>query len=325
MWKGLRENILEKIMAFSSALLIWLYVNAEKNPTITQRYTVDVEVRHVQNGYEPPIVQPAQVTVVLTGVRSNVEQIAPRGIRATVDATGMGEGKHRLPVQLNLTRDVLRDVQVEVIPPTVQVSLTRRISREMKIECLFVNTPPEGYVYLSPILFPETAVVSGARDQVNQVRRLIVNAVPRRVGEEVDEELPVVALDAENRPISGGVNIRPSRVRVVLKLAPVSLTKTVLVTPVWKGTPDPSVAIEEISIEPRTVVISGKPETLARVHAMETEPIDIDNLTADVVRNVALRTVEGIQPTVSSVRVTVRVRRLPERADRPDRSERPAP
>lgn len=313
MWRILRENIPEKLMALSSAILIWLYVNAEKNPTITQRFTVDVEVQHLQNGYEQPVVSPSQVTVVLTGVRSSVEQMVPRGIRAIVDVSGLAEGKQRLPVQLNLSKDVLQDVQVEVIPPTVQVTLTRRISKELNIECLFVNTPPEGYVYLSPIVFPETAVVSGAREKVNQVKRLIVNAVPQKIGDEVDDDLPIVALDADNRPISGGVTIRPSHARVVLKLAPVSLTKTVLVTPVWKGTPDPSVAIEEISIEPRTVVISGKPEVLARVHNVETEPIDIDNLTSDVTRSVALRAVDGVQLTTSSVRVSVRVRRLPER------------
>jgi YbbR domain-containing protein len=313
MWRVLRENIPEKLMALSSAILIWLYVNAERNPTITQRFTVDVEVQHLQNGYEPPTVSPSQVTVVLTGVRSSVEQIAPRGIRAMVDVSGVAEGKQRLPVQLNLTKDLLQDVQVEIIPPTVQVTLTKRISKEFRVECLFVNAPPEGYVYLSPIVFPETAVVSGARERVNQVRRLIVNAVPRKVGDEVDDDLPVLALDADNRPMSNGVTIRPSHVRVVLKLAPVSLTKTVLVTPMWKGTPDPSVAIEEIAIEPRTVVISGKPEVLARVHSVETEPIDIDNLTTDLTRNVALRSVDGVQLTTSSVRVSVRVRRLPER------------
>jgi YbbR domain-containing protein len=312
-WRVLRENIPEKLMALSSAILIWLYVNAEKNPTITQRFTVDVEVRHVQNGYEPPTVNPSQVTVVLTGMRSSVEQIAPRGIRAMVDVSGLTEGKQRLPVQLNLTRDMLQDVQVEIIPPTVQVTLTKRISKTFKVECLFVNAPPEGYVYLSPIVYPETVVVSGAREQVNQVRRLIVNAVPQKVGDEVDDELPVVALDVENRPLSGGVTIRPSHVRVVLKLAPVSLTKTVFVTPVWKGKPDPSVAIEEIALEPRTVVISGKPEVLARVHSVETEPIDIDNLTSDVTKNVSLRPVEGAQLTTTTVRVSVRVRKLPER------------
>lgn len=312
MWRVLRENIPEKLMALSSALLIWLYVNAERNPSITQRFTVDVEVRNLQNGYEQPVVNPSQVTVVLTGVRSSVEQIAPRGIRATVDVSGIAEGKQRLPVQLNLTRDILQDVQVEIIPPTVQVVLTKRITREFRIQCLFVNAPPEGYVYLSPIVFPETAVVSGARERVSQVQRLIVNAVPQKVGDEVDDDLPIVAVDAENRPVSG-VTIRPSHARVVLKLAPVSLTKTVLVTPVWKGKPDPSVAIEEIVIEPRTVVISGKPEVLAQVHSVETEPIDIDNLTSDITKNVALRQVDGAQLTTSSVRVTVRVRRLPER------------
>lgn len=312
MWRILRENIPEKLMALSSAILIWLYVNAERNPTITQRFTVDVEVRHLQNGYESPVVNPAQVTVVLTGVRSHVEQIAPRGIRATVDAAGAGEGKQRLPVQLNLNKDLLQDVQVEIIPPTVQVTLTRRISKELKVECLFVNTPPEGYIYLSPIVFPEMAVVSGPRERVDQVQRLIVNAVPNEVGGEIDDDVPIVAMDGANNPVSG-VTIRPSHARVVLKLTPVSLTKTVLVTPVWKGKPDPSIAIEEIAIEPRTVVISGKPEVLARVHNVETEPIDIDNLTSDLSRSVALRPVQGVQLHTLSVRVSVRVRRLPER------------
>lgn len=312
MWHILRENIPEKLMALSSAILIWMYVNAEKNPTITQRFTVDVEVRHLQNGYESPHINPSQVTVVLTGVRSNVEQIAPRGIRAMVDVSGMGEGKQRLPVQLNLTSDILRDVQVEIIPPTVQVTLTRRISKEFKVECLFVNAPPEGYVYLSPIVVPEIAVVIGPRERVNQVQRLIVNAVPDKIGGEIDGDVPIVAVDGANNPVSG-VTVRPSHARVVLKLAPISLTKTVLVTPVWKGKPDPSVAIEEIVIEPRTVVISGKPEVLARVHSVETEPIDIDNLTSDFTRSVPLRAVGGAELTTTSVRVSVRVRRLPER------------
>jgi YbbR domain-containing protein len=312
MWRLLRENIPEKLMALSSALLIWLYVNAERNPTITQRFTVDVEVRNLQNGYETPMLNPPQVTVVLTGVRSNVEQIAPRGIRAMVDVSSANEGRQRLPVRLNLTSDLLRDVQVEIVPPTVQVTLTRRVSREFKVQCLFVNAPPEGYVYLSPIVSPETAVVAGARERVQQVQRLIVNAAPKKVGDEVEDDLPIVAVDAENRPVEG-VTIRPSHARVVLKLAPVNLTKTVLVTPVWKGKPDASVAIEEILIEPRTVVLSGKPEILAGVHNVETEPIDIENMTSDMTKTVTLRPANGVQLTTSSVRVTVRVRRLPER------------
>lgn len=312
MWRVLRENIPEKMMALSSAILIWLYVNAERNPTIIQRFTVDVEVRHLQNGYESPIVNPSQVTVVLSGIRSHVEQIAPRGIRATVDASKIGEGKQRLPVQLNLTKDLLQDVRVEIVPPTVQVTLTRRISKEFKVECLFVNAPPEGYVYLSPIVFPETATVTGPRERVSQVQRLIVNAVPNKVGGVIDEDVPIVAVDGANNPVSG-VTVRPSHARVVLNLAPVNLTKPVLVTPMWKGKPAPSVAIEEIVIEPRTVVISGKPEVLARVHSVETEPIDIDNLTSDFARNVPLRAIDGAELTTSSVRVSVRVRRLPER------------
>jgi hypothetical protein len=46
---------------------------------------------------------------------------------------------------------------------------------------------------------------------------------------------------------------------------------------------------------------------------VETEPIDIDNLTSDVTKNVSLRPVEGAQLTITTVRVSVRVRKLPER------------
>lgn len=312
MWRMLRENIPEKLMALSSALLIWLYVNAERNPTITQRFTVDVEAQNVQNGYEPPVINPSQVTVKLTGVRSSVEQITPRGIRTVVELSGASEGKQRLPVRLNISKELLREVEVEVIPSTVLVTLVRRISKELKIESLFVNNPPEGFVYLSPIVSPESASVSGPRDRVNLVRRLVVNAVPKRVGDEVDEDASIVALDANNQPVSG-VTVRPSHARVVVKLAPVTLTKTVLVMPVWKGKPDANVAIEEITVEPRTVVISGKSEVLARVHSVETEPIDIDNLTSDITIVVALRPIDGVQLTTSNVRISLRVRRLPER------------
>lgn len=313
MWRWLGANIPEKLMALSSALLIWLYVNAERNPTLSQRFTVDVEVQNLQNGYENPEVSPAQVTVVLTGLRSDLDQIVPRTLRAFVDVSHAIEGKQRLPVRLNLSRDAMKGVQVEIVPPTVQVTLTRRVSKEFKVDCLFVNTPPEGYVYLSPVVVPETVTVSGARDRVERVSRVIVNAVPDSVGGEIDKEVPLVAVDAENNPVAG-VTIRPSQARVVLKLTPVSLTKTVLVTPVWKGAPDPSVAIEEIVIEPRTVVLSGKPETLAQVHTVETEPIDISNLDNDISRFVPLRLANGVRSTSSGVRVTIRVRRLPERS-----------
>ena len=94
---------------------------AEKSIERTLR-AVDIDVEGVEDGLSAKL-SARQSTVQLTGAHSFIDALEREDVRLFVDASGLGEGKHTLPVQIGI--DNAQDFTCALSVPEVTVTLTQ--------------------------------------------------------------------------------------------------------------------------------------------------------------------------------------------------------
>ena len=94
---------------------------AEKSIERTLR-AVDIDVEGVEDGLSARL-STRQSTVQLTGAYSFIDALSREDVRLFVDASGLGEGRHTLPVQIGI--DNAQDFTCALSVPEVTVTLTQ--------------------------------------------------------------------------------------------------------------------------------------------------------------------------------------------------------
>jgi hypothetical protein len=93
-----RENLLEKIGALATAVLLALYVQSQLHPVIERAYEVPIELMNAPPNYEVRLEGAPRARVIVRGVREVVEQTRAEQIRASVDLSRAKPGENRLAI-----------------------------------------------------------------------------------------------------------------------------------------------------------------------------------------------------------------------------------
>jgi YbbR domain-containing protein len=308
MLKNLRENLLLKVIALATSLMIWFYARAERNPNPTISHIVTAEVVRVGAPRDDLIVRvPAlSIPVEVIGPKNEIDTITENEIKARVDVTPALASTTRMRVQYVLPDDV-PNVKVVNSRETISVEVVRKRRKQMRIEPFFNSDAPAGTRYGTPRLDPEWAYVAGSTEDLDRVAHLVVFIETSGGG--VRADLPIKAVDKDTVEVSG-VQIEPQTTRVTLTLLEAPSTRTFVVSVPLRGNPAPPYQISEITIEPDQVTVAGKPDQLAGLTNIATSEVSVEGITSDVSKDVPLLlppsvTVKGGQNTVH---VTVRVR-----------------
>ncbi|MBW7884203.1 MAG: hypothetical protein H3C34_16485 [Caldilineaceae bacterium] len=277
------------------ALIVWLIAVNQENPLITQEFSERIPVTVLGLGEDLIPVQPLSdetVRLVLRAPRSSWENLSASDFRATVDLTSMGPGEHDVVVRI--TR---RDPQVSVIEiqrPELSVTLDRLISKEVPVQVEPMDGTAFGYDWQTPIYSPITVTVSGPETQVQQVVKARAEVYLRGAKSQVERVQTLVPTDAQNRPIDS-VTVEPAQVQVVVPVEQWPGRKEVAVRVKLSGRPAAGYRLSSVKVEPSTIVLQGEADALSDVPGyVETEPLSLENATADLRKRVQLILPEGV-------------------------------
>lgn len=169
---------------------------------------------------------------------------------------------------------------VGVVPPTVRVAIDRVAVRTVPVE-VDPGDVPDGLEIDRPVASEEEVEVRGPASVVGAVDRAVALVRIDASGIDVNQPVTLVAYDVQGQPVGEGlIDIEPETVSVQIDVQPTETTQTLTVRPIIQGRPAPGFALESLDPLPVTVILRGLPEVLASVEAVDTEPINIDGLSA---------------------------------------------
>jgi len=304
------ENMTGKILALLLAVILWVYVMNEQNPPVEQTLNVKLEVRNVAQGLI--LAQSTDhVKIRYRGPRSIIAGLRQQDLEVYVDARGLEEGHHMLPVK-SVIPGALE--VIEVVPNTVEIRLESQVSRTLPVTPKFSGATLAGIVINKIEVTPPQATITGPRSNVDMVAAVTVPVDMSGVGKNtVIEGLPH-PYSSTGMPVEG-IYISPEKVQVYVEVLQGIVTKTVDIKPAVTGEPAPGAAITKVSTEPEKVEIRGPVETLKKIDAVYTTPVDVTGQTADMAREVTIQAQEGVTITKGdTVRVSIHITAGPQQA-----------
>ncbi len=97
-----RSNKINMVIAIVVAVMLWMYVVGQVNPTTTKTFA-DVPITFVgeealnNNGLAVADIEVTGVSVTLEGKRAVLMQVEPKEIGVTVDISDLGRGRTLFP------------------------------------------------------------------------------------------------------------------------------------------------------------------------------------------------------------------------------------
>jgi YbbR domain-containing protein len=287
------NNVGSIILALVMAIVVWVVAANEENPIVEDVFSEAVPIEIVNQPEGTIIFGDVVDTVQLTlrASEASWDELSVNKFRAQVDLAGLSTGVHDLEVQVTCSDDSVRIVEKK--PEKITVRLEELKEKEVEVKVNVLDNPPLGYSARPASATPSKVKITGPAPMVDQVVTAVVDFFLRNAKDTV----------------VGWVTPEPDEVTVQVPIEQRWGYKEVAVRTNWEGQVAPGYRIDNVSVNPSIVTVTGSPGTLREIPGyLETAPVEVSNASADVVARMPLVLPEGVSlPLAGSQGVTVTV------------------
>ena len=278
----LRENMRLKIVSLIAAVCLYVFVQAEHNPTITREFTADIIYNQVPAGAVVDTTQRA-VTFSVSGPRPLMETLKDGDIHACANFQNkpLSPVKNQSLVQLapsipKLTPEQFAQLSIDQTNNAFKFRLIASVARTKAVS-ITLKPSPAGYRYGKPTFDPPEVTLNGREDQVDMVERVTALYTISEDGK-IKGSFPVFPRDHDGN-ILESVKVLPTFVHVSVPLVADAPARIVTVSANITDYPQPPWAFLTCDVEPRQVKISGNTEAVNRIFTLATRRISLRNET----------------------------------------------
>ena len=305
------KNLPSLISAIALAVVVWVLAVTNTDPVEKRSYARPVPIELF--GLNPALVitseVPEQITLTLSAPVSTwgSELTSSNAVRAIADLSGLSAGNHSVPVNLQIDA---QPVKLESYSPDViEIVIEEIYSESFKIDLIQPSSPAIGYEAKNPTLDKETATVNGPASLVDQVIGIQAVLDISQAKENIDETLPLKAVD-ENGLMVSGVSISPEEVNVRMNITQRGGYRTVSVKVVTIGQVKSGYSLNRISLNPLVVTVFSTDSELINdlPGFIETQPLDLSDASEDIIVSLPLNLPSGMTAVgESTIKVSVSI------------------
>ncbi|WP_214875142.1 CdaR family protein [Exiguobacterium sp. CH10] len=232
---------------------------------------------------------PEEMGVELQGPSSSLTMTKlVKDYQVFVDLTNLGTGFHRVPVE---ARGFGGDVNVKLDRETVEIYIDRKQTIEVPVSVNLLNKDqlPEGKVAGDVEIEPSTVKVTGGASRIQNVKEITLNVDVASQSQTFTREIPPTILDANGNPLN--VSVDPNIINVTVPIYDESAMIPIEV--VTSGDVADDFRLVDTLLAETEVRVFAPKEVLDALETIETEPIELDDLTKSEKLNATLRLPEG--------------------------------
>jgi hypothetical protein len=297
------NNLRLKLLALFFAVALWSVVAYASNPTQDHKYKLAIDHPILPSGLVVVGDLP-QVPVTVIGSAENLQGFDSHSLRVTGNFSKVKVGVNQVPI---LVHNSDANVQIDA-PDTVPVSIDQLASTNLTPTIERVNALTAGYHEQTnaTTITPSSVRVDGPKSLLNGIQAVVMVDLAADVqAPGVNKPYPVVILDANKKSLNSKVTITPPTVTVKMVIQADAITVNKGVGWTLTGQPAAGFRVTNVQITPLQVQATGLQNTLGNISVLSTDPVDIANAKADVIRTVTIRPPDGV--TISQKTAVVHV------------------
>jgi len=304
-------NLRLKLLAVAAATALWATVAYTENPTQERTFQLSgsqiqhtaVPVGLVLIGDLPP------VTVTVVGPSDALRTFDPSAsLRLSAIFSGLHQGTQSVPVQVV---DTDPSTHLRSQPASITVTVDQLATVTATVTLDQQGSVPAGFHEVSAVIDPKQVSVAGPKSLLANIDAYVVIGLDSH--QSFFQDTPIVSVrDQKKKPVPG-LLISPATVTVKVTIQADAVTEAKVAGWTLTGQPAPGYRVSNVTLTPLEVSVTGLAATLDTIQQMQTDPVDISNATADVVKTVAVRLPAGVQDvSPKSVQVHVFIVRIPQ-------------
>jgi YbbR domain-containing protein len=284
---------------------MWFFIIGGANPeNETRKLIAGVEFLNLQ----PQTAVKSAVSEVLIELEAPgkvMENLAYDSIVCEVDLKGLSSGKYRQTVRPRLPSNV---VLKSISPSELDIELVRQIARVLTVEVLLPQDIPAGHYLEAVEVVPKEINVKATEGDMAKIGSVTI--APTFVELQTGKELLLPVNVTQSQPFEDDVILEPAQVKINAQLVTGMPRKKVPVNVRLAGKPSVDYEVRTLTTDPAEVMLQGEKEKLDKISAVDTETVDITNLSANQTVVVPLRAFadESVSTVnVSSVRLSIQL------------------
>ncbi|NKQ35171.1 MAG: TIGR00159 family protein [Chloroflexi bacterium] len=285
-WK---HSLFTLFVALVLALTAWAFVIQQTNPT--ERPVYEGVVLRLEDLPENLVIMnnpPETISVQVQTTAQMLPSLDSDAFQAVASLADLPPGLQQVPVVVSTNLPQVEIMRVE--PAVISVELAENISKPFSVTVVLQErTISAAYQIVgAPIASPDTAVVSGPKPLVDQVKTVQATLSVDNPTTSIQEIRPLLALDAEGNLVEG-VTVDPNQTQVSLAVTRKRNARDVGIRAITTGTPPEGYWLSGLSVEPSVVTIQGDTAVLNEIGSyVDTLPVDVSQATGQLTVDVPL-------------------------------------
>lgn len=295
----LLRNKQKKIVALILSTALWFFVMGSQDPVINGSFDVPITMVNVPAKYKA-LYDEQNIRVRLSAPRSYFVDYSESNIRAFANLKDYsGEGEYTVPIETSYPKGFELS---GIYPEFIRVKLDPLIERQIPAEIIVTGSPIQGSIISRLERSSDNLTLIGAKTAVNTVRRVIGYIGLNENSDTFDIPVPLTAIDENGREVSD-VRVVPSVINVTVVIESDIRQKNVPVITEISAPADKE--INKITVEPASVEITGRLETISQINSLRTETFTLADNVKSFIGKLKLVVPEGV--TASDAEVEVRI------------------
>lgn len=311
-FKSSLADLMALLLSLLLAVVIW--VNAQQGEDPILRRAVQLPVQFIGAPENVRIIEPSNlnnvaVVVVYEGPASVVDTLTAADFSATVDLSQTPYGQQQLAtVEVRAASD-----QITLDPPApdqISVHLEPLVSKEIPVALDLRGSVPRGYTAGETLLEPASITVRGIESDVNPLALARVTVFLSNEDTQTKVVSPQPVFYDQQGRIAGvsSLELSHNQVTVTVPIAESADFANRVISVNIVGEPAPGYRVLNTSVNPPSVLLTGRPSQLEQPFRVQTEPIDVTGLTETFSTRVSLDlpvgiTLDEVQEIVATVEI----------------------
>lgn len=293
-WKN-KQKVIVQLVCLLLSIGLWIYVTNIENPIKSYELgRVPVEIKNVDSLKDAGLaLAPNQEFYVNLKIEGNSQDLF------RVD-------KSDFTISVDLSEFVLKNgenkiaVNIESVPSTVKIKNSNGLAITVNTEAYATKEVPvkskinvmskSSYYVATPVFSPETIVVSGAESLVNNVTKVVAEGEESNAVKTIIKDYIVIPVDEDDNEIKG-VQLSQKWAEATIQI---NQGKTVPIKINTTGILAKGLKLKSISSTITEIGITGSEAVLNSISEIETETINLSEITDSTNIDVALGIPDGI-------------------------------
>ncbi len=309
------KSLVAKLICLLLSFGLWLYISNVENPVRTYELKgVPVELINKESISKSnlAIVGEESFTVDLTleGATSEITKAKKDSFKLTADMSSyaLKNGENIIPIQIvsypqniNIKNNGFLGIKIKL-----ETLITKDVSLKSQVNITYKEN-----IYKKDLtVSPQKATISGPESQVNKVDMGILVGNIENLEKDINKKFPIKFVTKDNKEVKG-ITSNADEAELNIK---VNNGKTVPINIKTIGNSNDGISIESMVAEPKSVHIIGEDKILNSINSIDTQEINISNITADAEVNTNLKLPEGvtIQENSQNIKVKFSVKKAQE-------------